>query len=97
MRYVGNLSESYAAQYADKQYTHSTQHHGKEVRWYDCWSHSDETRPTFGDSLNIQKTRQVDRIIRENPPNDVQVAYRIFDTIRQYEAAQMSPQWRHRK
>jgi len=82
MIYVGNLSESYAAQYADKKYTHSTRHGGKEVRWYDCWSHSDETRPTLGDGLNIQKTRQVDR---------------IFDTIRQYEAAQMSPQWRHRK
>ena len=71
MTYVGNLSESYAAHYNDRRYTHSTQHAGKEVRWYDCWSHSDEVQPTFTDNLNIPKVRAIDRIFRNWPPNDL--------------------------
>jgi hypothetical protein len=72
MIYVGNMSESYAAHYADKKYTHSTVHAGKEVRWYDCWSHADETRPTFSDDhLNINKVRQIDRIFRDWQPDDI--------------------------
>lgn len=71
MRYVGNLCESDAAKYADRRYTHSEKRGGTITHWYDCWSSSDEVPPTFGDSLNITKTRQIDRIVRENPPNDV--------------------------
>lgn len=70
MIYAGNMSESYAAAYTDRTYTHSTFHRGKEVRWYDCWTHEDEPKPAFGENLNVTKTRQVDRIIRENQPLD---------------------------
>ena len=70
MIYAGNMSESYAAHYKDRQYTHSEFYRGKEVRWYDVWTHEDETKPAFGENLNVTKTRQVDRIIRENPPLD---------------------------
>lgn len=72
MIYVGNFSESYAASYKDRRYTHSTRHKGQEVRWYDCWTHEDEHRPTFTDNLNPGKVKQVDRIIRENPPTDIE-------------------------
>lgn len=72
MIYVGNLNESYAAQYKDRTYTHSTSHAGKEVRWYDCWSHSDEMPPTFTDNLNPKKIKQIDRIFRDNMPNDIE-------------------------
>lgn len=71
--YIGNMSESYAAQYKDRTYTHSTQHHGQEVKWYDCWSHGDEIPPTFTDNLNTAKTKAIDRIIRSNPPNDIDI------------------------
>lgn len=72
MRYAGNLSESYAAHYTDRRYTHSTVHAGKEVRWYDCWSHADEARPTFTENLNIPKVRAIDRIFRDWPLNETE-------------------------
>lgn len=71
MRYVGNLSESSAAHYKDRRYTHSTQHVGKEVRWYDCWSHDDELRDTFTENLNVGKVRAIDRIFRDWQPTDI--------------------------
>ena len=63
MRYVGNFSESYAASYQDRRYTHSTWRHGKEVRWYDCWSHDDEQKPVFpDDDVNKPKVSAFDQI-----------------------------------
>lgn len=46
MIYIGNFPESYAVRCASHSmtYTHSEQHHGKEVRYYDCW----QNEPTEG-------------------------------------------------
>lgn len=64
MKYVGNLSQSEAKKYSDRQYTHSTTRHGKEVRWYDCWIHADEMKPAFGEELDKGKVSLLDRIFR---------------------------------
>ena len=69
MIYAGNRSESDAAKYADRKYTHSTFHHGKEVRWYDCWSHADEQRPAFGEELDKRKVKAFDSIFRNDISN----------------------------
>lgn len=67
MIYAGNRPESEAKTYKDRQYTHSTYHHGKEVRWYDCWTHEDEHRPAFReDELQKHKVREIDRLFRNN-------------------------------
>ena len=41
MRYVGNLTQSHAANYKDKQYTHTERINGRYVNFYDCWTHAD--------------------------------------------------------
>lgn len=71
MRFVGNLTESEARNYRDKKYTHTEFIRGRDVNFYDCWTSEDEIKPTFGEELNQKKVRQIDRIIRENPPNDI--------------------------
>lgn len=72
MKYVGQRSESEAAHYRDKRYSHSTFSKGKEVKWYDCWVNDDKAPPVFKeDDLQIDKVRQVDRIFRDNPDFDV--------------------------
>jgi len=46
MKYIGNYPESEAARCASHsmQYTHSEQHGGREVRYFDCW----QNEPTEG-------------------------------------------------
>lgn len=66
MRYVGNLSESAAESYKDRRYTHSTTHKGQEVRWYDCWEHSDELGPAFGEDLNKSRVSAFDQVFNKD-------------------------------
>jgi len=66
MLFVGNLNESSARHYNDRRYTHTSVVHGKEVRYYDCWTNEDQHRPAFGDTLDKKKVSDLDRHIRNN-------------------------------
>lgn len=70
MRYVGNLVESEAKAYKDREYTHTEHIKGRDVRFYDCWSHSDELPPAFGENLNKQKINWLDQIFRQQKDSE---------------------------
>ena len=64
MNYQGNHCESHAKAYKVRQYTHSETLHGREVKYFDCWSDQQDPPPAFGESLSAQKVREVDNALR---------------------------------
>lgn len=70
MRYVGNLPEYEAKAYKDRKFTHTERVHGRDVSYYDCWSHSDELPPAFGENLNKQKIIWLDKIFRQQKDSE---------------------------
>lgn len=62
MRYCGIHPTSEAKQYKDIRFAYTR----NGVDYYECWAHDDEMRPTFGENLNVEKTRHIDEIVR-NP------------------------------
>lgn len=70
MRYVGILPDYDSGKYTDRRYHHSEQRGGTITHFYECWAHDDETPPAFGDNLNKEKVRAIDRILRDNPDFD---------------------------
>lgn len=62
MIYAGNRVESESRAYKDRRYTHTDE---RGVKYYDCWTHEDELKPTFPeDRLMKDKVRDVDRMFR---------------------------------
>lgn len=70
MRYVGNLTESDSRHYKDRRFTHTDKVHGRDVNYYDCWTHEDEIPPAFGEELNKAKVSAFDSIFKNNTPPD---------------------------
>lgn len=62
MKYIGNYPESEAERCAShsKQYTHSEQHGGREVRYYDCWQN--------------ETPEGVNRLEKDGEPNKSEIA-----------------------
>jgi hypothetical protein len=66
--YVGLLTDSASRNYPSRQYSHTETIKGKDVEMYHCWRKDyDHVTDPFGEDLDVKKTKEFDRWIRDNP------------------------------